>query len=197
LQRLLDKSRDGGYRGGQLYQQQAWSRQDVPGQPMGQRYGGRAIHQTPQPNHSFGMPSQQMGNNPHSLSNRPETSMWPERPPLPQQATTSQSFSHQQMLARASLATDNNIFYPTNPSQRPHSITRPDGTLLRAGQSSNGRRGNVNSIRRGRRDASQIVSQNSNQPFVPPTSYQVEKIPGYFNSGDEDEADGGMPNLQS
>jgi hypothetical protein len=41
-----------------------------------------------------------------------------------------------------------------------------------------------------------MVSQTANQPFVPPTSYQVEKIPGYFNSGDEDEAEGSMPNMQ-
>lgn len=50
-------------------------------------------------------------------------------------------------------------------------------------------------MRGGRRDLSHMVSQSANQPFVPPTSYQVEKIPGYFNSGDEDEAEGSMPNM--
>lgn len=39
-----------------------------------------------------------------------------------------------------------------------------------------------------------MVSQTANQPFVPPTSYPVEKIPGYFSSGD-DEAEGSMPNM--
>jgi hypothetical protein len=45
LQRLLDKSREAGYRGGQVYAQQPWPRQEALGQPIGQRYGnGRGIY---------------------------------------------------------------------------------------------------------------------------------------------------------
>ena len=92
---------------------------------------------------------------------------------------------------------DNNMFYPINQGQRHHSIARVDTQSLRADQTQLGRRGtNMNSrVRGNRRDLSHNLAQPTNQPFVPPTSYPVEKIPNYFNS-DEDEGDGAFPGAQ-
>ena len=117
---------------------------------------------------------------------RPETSQWNERPLIPQQQVSSNSYNQPNVCGR------DNIFNSIQPAVRSQSFAKSDA--LRMGNHRSVMQqmaGNPNPVGSRRRDRSHLVGvhgMQNNPQFQPQptTTHKVALIPNYFSSGEEE-----------